>query len=495
MVSLVVYGDRMKPLLAGVGVVLMLAAACRVPSPHAPSPAGDDPRITRVTNALQPVVQVRGAPAERPSLATRMQHYRVPGVSIAVADQGRIVWARGFGVREAGLADRVTPTTPFEAASISKVIAATAALRLVDQGTVALDENVNRYLRTWQVPESRFTATQKVTLRRLLSHTAGVTGHSVGSYESHEPLPTLEQILDGKPPAKDAAIVVDTEPGTSCRYSGGGITIEQLLLTEVTGQSFATLIDRLVLQPLEMRDSTIEQPLPASWRARSATPHDVAGKRLPDQRYVQAAAAGLYTTPRDLLTWAIEMTAARDGRSQRVLSQATAQRMLTPEKPPFGLGPVVDGKGREQYFGHPGWNGGFHAELIYFPETGQGAVVMVNGDGGRPMVREILYAISAEYGWPDLTPTTIDAVTVDDQTLDRLVGSYRVEKPNKVAITVTKEGKQLFLDAPILGVRTALVFTTPTKAVTLSGDRFEIVLDPTGRVTGLQFGFLLIPRI
>ncbi len=482
---------RLVPMLLAV-----FAAACHLPSPTRPSSPSpeSDPRVARVMRSLRPVVQVRSAPVEHHDLVARMQHYHVPGVSIAVADAGRIAWARGFGVREADSADRVSPTTLFGAASISKVLTATATLRLVDEGKVSLDEDVNRYLRSWRVPDSPLTATEKVTLRRLLSHSAGVTGHSVGSYKANESLPTLLQILDGKPPAKDAAIVVDTVPGTACRYSGGGVTIEQLLLMEVTGQPFATLVDRLVFKPLGMHDSSFEQPLPPPVRARTATAHDAAGHRLPDELYVQASAAGLWTTPSDLLTWAQAITAARDGKSTRVLSQTTAKQMLTVQKGPFGLGPFLEGKGRELSFGHTGWNGGFHSELVYFPETGQGAVVMVNGDGGRPMVREILYAIAAEYGWPDFTPKLIDTVAVDAAKLDELVGSYTVEKPNQVTITVTRQGQQLFLDAPVLGVRTPLVFLTPSKVMTMAEDPFEIVRDATGRVTALRYGFLLISK-
>jgi CubicO group peptidase (beta-lactamase class C family) len=463
---------------------------------RAAPPASAEARMAKVTSSLVPVVRVRGAPPVRRSLAERMRSDHLPGVSIAFAEGGRVVWARGFGVRRAGAADPVSPTTPFEAASIGKVIAATASLKLVDQGKLSLDEDVNRALRSWKVPDSRFTAKEKVTLRRLLSHTAGVTGHSVESYAESEPLPTMLQVLDGQKPAKGDPIRVDAVPGTIARYSGGGVTIEELLLTDVTGTSFPELADQLVLAPMGMRHSSFARPLPAALEREVALPHDTAGQPLPRQRYVQMAAAGLWSTPSDLLAWALDVAAAaRAGSGSHVLSPATAKRMITVEKGLFGLGPIIQGEGRAVHFGHQGWNGGFHSEVIYFPELGQGAAVMLNGDGGRPLVREILYTIAAEYGWPDFEPSTISAVAVDEAALDRVVGTYEVAKPVKLRATVSREGQRLFLDAPVFGVRTELVFTAPAEVTALeTGEGFAIELDPAGRVTALQFGFLKLPR-
>jgi CubicO group peptidase (beta-lactamase class C family) len=203
----------------------------------------------------------------------------VPGVSIAVVDGGKLAWARGYGVTRAGSNDPVTPSTLFPAASISKAVTATATLRLVEQGRLALDEDVNVYLRSWKVPDSEYTTSEKVTLRHLLSHTAGTGVHMFPCYREGEPLPTLVEELDGIPPAKTAPVRVEAVPGTTWRYSGGGVLVEQLVLTDVTGEPFPALLRDLVLAPLGMDDSTFEQPVPSPLRARLAVEHDFAGGR------------------------------------------------------------------------------------------------------------------------------------------------------------------------------------------------------------------------
>jgi CubicO group peptidase (beta-lactamase class C family) len=170
------------------------------------------PRIARVEAGLLRARTIKARPAVPMRLDERMRHYKVPGVSIAVIDSFRIAWARGYGVREAGDTSRVATETLFQAASISKPVAALAALRLVQEGKLSLDENVNLKLTSWKVPENDFTIVQPVTLRRLLSHGAGLTVHGFPGYASNTSVPTVRQVLDGQSPANTAAIRVDTLP-------------------------------------------------------------------------------------------------------------------------------------------------------------------------------------------------------------------------------------------------------------------------------------------
>lgn len=449
-------------------------------------------RVTRVVEGLRSPVSVEGAAPRCHPLAARMQRYAVPGVSIAVADGDRIVWARGFGVTTAGQGAPVTTTTLFPGSSISKAVTATATLRLVDQGRLALDVDVNRYLRSWQVPDSPFTASEKVTLRRLLSHGAGTNVHAWKSYALGDPVPTLPQILDGVAPANTAPIRVEAVPGTGFRYSGGGVEIEQLALEDTTGESFDALMQRLVLAPIGMHDSRFAARLPPALRARAATAHDGDGAPIADRVHPELAADGLWTTPSDLLRWAIEIAAARAGRSSRVLTRATATAMLTVQQAPVGLGPFLDGAGPGFHFGHQGSDDGYHAELVYFPETGQGAAIMTNGAGGQLLIRELLFAIAAEYGWPDYAPETVASFAPDAATLDQVVGAY--EAPYEgltVTITVTRGAGGLVVAVPVLGIRSDAVFTAPATLVLLdSGDTLTVV----GAATALVLGPLTLPR-
>lgn len=442
-------------------LALLVLPACASPRHVPPSEA-----MSRVTAGLRSELTVRGRPAPRTfSLAERMAHYRVPGVSVAVVEDGRIAWAQGFGVRDAGAADSVTAATLFQAASISKPVAATGMLRMVDEGKLGLDTPVNEYLVSWKLPESSFAAREKVTLRRIASHSAGLTVHGFGGYRAGAPLPSVPQVLDGNGPANSAPVRVDAIPGSMWRYSGGGVTIEQLVMTDVAKEPFPALMRRLVLDPVGMANSTFEQPLPDARHGTAASGHDAEGEAIPGRWHVypEMAAAGLWTTPTDLLKWAMEIAAAREGRSNRVLSKPTAIAMLTPQMGRSGLGPTLGGRGAGFNFGHGGSNAGFRAQLIYFPETGQGAAVMANAEGGDRLAREILLALSAEYGWPgygEIRPLGMSA-----GALDRYAGEYSMAQPYRTTMKFTREEGRLVKEAaPLLGPREEVVFTAPGTA-------------------------------
>ena len=458
-------------------------------------------RMARVINGLRPAVAIKGAPAVRWTLAERMAAHHVPGVSIAVIDSGRIVWAKGFGVKEAGTADSVTPETLFQAASISKPVTATAMLRLVEQGKLSLDENVNRYLKSWKLPENRYTARAKVTLRRIVSHNAGLTVHGFPGYAVGDTIPTVPQILDGERPANTAAVRVDTFPGAISSYSGGGVTIEQLVLQDVTGKPFPALLKELVLDPAGMTRSTYEQPLPGARRAEAASAHSSNGevKKGKWHIYPEMAAAGLWTTPKDLAAWALEIAAARAGRSSKVLSQAMATRMLTAQKEPFGLGPALGGTGRGFHFGHGGSNEGFRCELIYFPEVGKGAAIMTNADDGSAVVSETFMALAAEYGWPDYGQEERATVVLDPKALDALAGEYQAPDPNQpgappIPVLVTHEGERLFLEVRPYVPKHEIFPASADSFFALTGAGMTFTRDASGRGAALRLGGITAKR-
>src|SRR5947209_6022091 len=387
-------------LLRSVPILLMLGMiACQ-------QAAQDTGRLQHIENGLLTAIVIHGQPSPM-KLIERMTYYRVPGVSIAIINNGTIEWAKGYGVLDARGTNAVTTLTPFQAASISKPIAAMAALSLVQAGTLSLDEDVNLQLKSWQVPDNEFTRDQKVTLRRLLNHSAGVTVEDVGSYGADEALPTLVQALDGLTPAHSQPIRVDVVPGTKWRFSGGGYSVVQQLLVDVTAKPFAELMQELVLRKIGMTHSTFDQPLPRDWEAMAATGHDMSGEPLKGRWHVfpQAAAAGLWTTPADLAQFAIELQESYKGKSNRVLSVDMTRQMLTKQPGGYGLGLWLGGKEKVTNFSHAGQNEGFTCILVAYLDTGQGAVIMTNGDRGSGVFHEILRAIAREYGWPDYQPT------------------------------------------------------------------------------------------
>ena len=449
----------------------------------------------RVVTSLRPAVEVSGRPPVRWTLAERMSHHGVPGVSIAVADKGRIVWARGFGVQTAGTADSVTPETLFQAASISKVVAATATLRLADQGVLDLDADVNRYLSTWKVRENRFTEREKATLRRILSHSAGLTVHGFNGYRGSDTVPSLLQVLDGRPPARNDPVRVDTFPGTITRYSGGGTTVQQLLLTEVVGKPFPQLMKELVLSPTGMRNSTFEQPLPDSIRSRAARGHTAEGTVIRGGYALgpEMAAGWLWSTPTDLLRWATAIDQAYDGKDGAILSRKMAEQMLTLQSESYGLGPLLEGSGRSLRFSHGGNNPGYRAQLTFFPETGQGLAVMVNGAGGDLLIDEIIRSVASEYTWPALAPLRLTPTTLDDAALARVLGEYRLLLPGAttpIAAKMTRESGRIGFNAPPVMEGDELIPVSATEFVSLAwGYRMEIDLGTQGRATGFTITY------
>ncbi|HEV8583311.1 MAG TPA: serine hydrolase [Thermoanaerobaculia bacterium] len=445
-------------------------------------------RIHRVEHGLLPAVVIKGAPPVAMELAARMQFYKVPGMSVAVINGGRVEWARGYGVKEAGKNEPVTPETLFQAGSISKPVAALAALRLVQEGRLNLDEDVNAKLVSWHVPENEQTREQKVTLRRLLSHSAGLTVHGFPGYAAGTPVPTLVQVLDGVKPANTEAVRVDTVPGTLWRYSGGGYTVMQQLLIDVVRKPFPELMRQMVIEPLGLRHSTYEQPPPAPFAAMAATAHNN-GQPIEGRWHVypEMAAAGLWTTPTDLALIAIELQQALAGRSDKVLAPATVRQMVTAQMKSSGLGPMVMGTGPTARFSHGGVDEGFEASWVAYETTSQGAVVMTNGSGGGALAEEILRAIAREYNWLDFAPRERTLATVDPQTLDAYTGTYEFHVSPAVTIKLVVTTGQGRLHTSQEGAPTTewLPFSETEFFRTASETTLQFVKDAQGRVSEL----------
>jgi CubicO group peptidase (beta-lactamase class C family) len=407
------------------------------------SPA-DEQFIQRIQNGLMPAVVVEGETPSITKLADSMAALHVPGVSVAVIRAGKIEWARGFGVTKVG-GPPVTPETLFQAGSISKPVAAVAVLRLAESGKLNLDADVNQYLKTWKVPGNEFTSKRKVTLRELLTHTAGVTVHGFPGYAAGEQMPTLVQVLNGEKPANTPSIRVDTEPGTIWRYSGGGFVIVQQLLEDFTGKPFPELMQQMVLEPMGMVHSAYQQPLPPSRLDEAATPYDDAGKSIPGgpHTYPEMAPAGLWTTPSDLGRFALELQRALTGKS-KVLSSSMVQQMLTPGLGEWGLGIQVGGSKEAPYFAHDGVNDGYVSNLVAY-DSGDGVVVMTNAYPGGVVAEQIVRTVASEYKWPDFRPAHRTLAKIDPTVFDRYVGAYQLA-PNFL-LEFRREADRFFTQA------------------------------------------------
>lgn len=382
---------------AATALVAVLATA---PCLHAnQNPTMPEAKIARVEQGLD--------------LPRLMNEHRVPGISVAVIDDYKIVWAKGYGVTGNGANTPVTPRTLFLAGSISKPVTAVGALVMVERGKLNLDGDVNGALTSWKIPKNVLTTTNKVTLARILDHTSGITGGDFfPGYATGASVPTLPQILRGQTPATTPPIHVTYMPGLRWEYSGSAYLVAQQLMVDVSEQSFPQLMRELVFDPVGMRDTTFEQPLPKDRTAFAASGTLDDGTPVPGGWNVQPemAAGGLWTTPSDLARLAIELALAARGRSHRLLSQKMALAMLTPHwqagvvnilgtpasPDRMGYGFFV---GSNHRFGHIGGNMGYQASLVMFADSGKGAVIMTNSDIGLHAGNALLNRIAQVYGW------------------------------------------------------------------------------------------------
>lgn len=408
--------DRTARIPLWLSLTLLLLAA------GAPATAATADEIARIERGLRQPVALAGQPATR-TLADEMRRRDVPGVSIAVIRGGKIAWAQGFGVTHIG-GPAVTAGTLFQAASISKPVTAVAALRLAQEGKLDLDANVNAILTGWKLPPGAH-GDAYVSLRQLLSHTAGTSVSGFPGYAADKPVPTLVQVLDGAVPANTKPVRVDVAPGSAWRYSGGGYSIVQQALIDRAQQPFDALLADTVLKPIGMKDSSFAQPLPANLLARAALPHDGKGKPYAGGPYTypELAAAGLWTTPTDLARFAIDLQRSAGG-GKGVLSPAMARTMLQEVKNRYGLGVEVEGVGTTLSFAHGGSNRGYQNTLFAYAANGDGVVVMTNGANGGPLAAAVVHAVAAEYKWPSKQPKLRAAVALPAADQEKLAGRY-----------------------------------------------------------------------
>jgi CubicO group peptidase (beta-lactamase class C family) len=418
-------------------------------------------------------------------VTAQMARRHIAGLSLAIIQNGNIVVARAYGVMDRGSNNLVTPRTLFQAGSISKAVAAFGALHLVEEHKLDLDAEVNAVLKSWRLPSNQFT-TKPVTLRGLLSHSAGLSVYGFMGYAVGETTPTLAQVLEGTHPANSAPIRVEAVPGSRWSYSGGGYTIVQQMMIDVTGQRFPDLMRQTVLAPLSMTHSSYEQPLPPAMAAAAAAGHHRDGSTVEGRWHVypEMAAAGLWTTPTDLARFVIEVQQAYAGNSTRIISQAIARQMLTDQKNSDGLGVFLTGSGKTLFFGHDGRDVGFDADLSASAETGQGAVIMINANDESHMISRIRGFIAKKYHWPNASwyvlPRPVPAHTSE---IDAVAGRY--ELPDHHMIAFVSRGGHLFSLAGATPDEEFLPIAGGSFASTERNVRFSPQRDSAGTLTGI----------
>lgn len=376
------------------------------------------------------------------SIYDRMKFHKVPSVSVAVINNGKVEWAAAYGLADVTEKRAATINTLYQCASISKSLNAFFIMKLVQDKKLSLDTDIRQYLKTWTFPDNEFSKGKSITLRSLLSHTAGLSTHGFRGYEKGDSIPDINTILNGVRPANSEAVKPIFAPGARFEYSGGGTVITRKIVDDNIGTNYERLIQQTVLRPLGMQHSMFAQPLPGFIKDY-ATAYYADEKEVPGKYhlYPELAPDALWSTPGDLAKFIISLQQSLQNKPA-VLSHATAKEMCTLALPGANtaLGCFLDSTGGEWYFNHSGANEGYRC--IYYGSftTGKGLVVLTNSDNGGELMREIVMSVAAIYNWKGFAPETRKLVVVPDNLLDKYVGQYTSTDPALSITIVKKEG-------------------------------------------------------
>ncbi len=383
--------------------------------------------IRSVESCLMPNIQIKDSVYTHFSIYARLKFYNVPSVSIAVINDGKIAWAKAYGFADVEAGVPATKTTIYQAASISKTANAALVMRLAQRQVFSLDTDIRKYLKTWTLPENIFSIGHTITVRNLLSHRAGIGVHGFKGYKPGTPLPSLNDILDGKPPANNELIKPEATPDKLVSYSGGGIMIVQKALEDILQKPYSSLITEEVLGPLHMNHSSYQQPLSSALQRTAATGYNSHLNAIVGKYYVypELAPAGLWSTPSDIakLIIAIQQSSISD---HAFLDKKYAKLMVTPvsDSDNTSLGTFNYKIGEDAYFAHDGHNEGFTCVYYGSLNSGKGVVIMLNSDNNG-IIPEILHSIAETYHWKDFyQPELKQAFSLSDSLQDRYAGNY-----------------------------------------------------------------------
>ena len=352
-----------------------------------------------VENNLLPVNVFVG---EEPyTILERMEYYKVPGVSITVIQNYKVLWTENYGFADIESETPVGENTLFNIGSLSKGLSSLTVLALVQQGKIELDSYVNDQLVSWKIPENQFTSSKNVTPKLLMNHSGGVM-HSYATNYTRKKFPSITQFLNGEYPALEKATVVDRYPASEFLYSNPGFAILQQLVEDVEEDEFYRVAQKNVFSVLGMHHSTFQQPLPNDWEIQAATGYRNGNKPMNEKRYFypNTAAGGVWTTSADFANYVIELQKSYLGESNKIISQKLAQEMLkTHVSPEYGLGLFIRKIGDQFYFGHMGDNAGFFAGFISHITDGNAVIVFTNSNAGAELIKEINKTIAKKYAW------------------------------------------------------------------------------------------------
>ncbi len=449
-------------------------------------------QIKKVENNLAGRIIIDGKPY---NILDRMAHYNVKGLSIAIIQNHKMIWAKGYGFADEKQKRAVTTATLFKPGSISKSLNAVGVLKLAQDNKVDLYKDINTYLKSWQFPYDSLSKGKKITLANLLSHTAGLSVYGgFPGYDSKGKIPSVPQILDGKEPANTPPVRSLFEPGLQYQYSGGGIIISQLIITDITHQPYEKFMYDSVLKPFGMMNSFFSTAPPAKEKLNKiATGYTKDGTEVKAtfNVYPEQAPLGLWTNPTELSKYVIETQLAYEGKSSKVLNQKMAQLHLTPYIDNSAtMGVFIGDRNGEKYFFHDAGNEGFRGLFYGSVEGGNGIVVFVNSDDGN-IILELLSSVASVYNWKGFDkPATVNTKQIDDTLMQKYVGIYNYDG-TIAEVTKKSDGLYYWID----GQDVKMYFTSDKDFVNIEflaeksfiNDSLGNVIGYSRKVNGKQF--------
>mgnify|MGYP002136500111 CR=1 FL=1 len=417
-------------------------------------------KIKEVENNISGPILVND---EKPvHILDRMAQYNVKGLSLAVIEDYKVVWAKGYGWADEAEKRPMTTETLFEPGSISKSLNAVGILKLAQDKKLDLYTDINAYLKSWKFPYDSLSNGKQITLAHLLSHTAGLTVHGFPGHDIKGPVPTLLQVLDGIPPSFTPAVRSEFEPGLRYQYSGGGTSISQVILTDLVQQPYEKWMYDNVLKPIGMVNSTYAQPPSPETQRKCATAYSMEGVPLSGKFHVypEQAAAGLWMTPTDLGQYIIDMQQAYHGKPSKVLNADMVKLHLTPYiDQNAAMGTFIEDHGGALYFQHGAGNDGFCGQFYGSLSDGKGVVIFLNTDNGR-ILSEVINSVAKAYTWKNFynEPIRKTSIAVDEKLLLSYEGIYIYE--NTWAAVGKKDNDYHFFTP---WTYAKMHFTTPTK--------------------------------
>lgn len=396
-----------------------------------------------IENNLLPAHYLKGGEIKK-TIVQMMAEEKIPGVSLAFIDKGEISWVKTFGFSNLQDSVKVTPKTVFNGASLSKPITAVAALRLVEQEVLDLNEEVNNKLKGWKVPENSFTETEKVTLKRLLGHSAGFGRYVQSAVLPNQALPTITQMLAGEKPSVDPPVQVVYVPGQKQVYSNPGYSVVEKLMEDATGQNFEVVLDELIFGPANMKQSTFEQPVPDEFKKLIATGYSSDLTAYPYKLFPYKAAGGIWTTPTDLAKFLIALFKDHYSETNIILSKKMTDSVFAKTSARLGFAKIYDDTGEGVLIEHWGSNTGFTSYMVASVAKKQGLIIMTNSDNGIRLMSYIARSVALAYDWEFLQPRVFEPITLKESDLKPFVGKFT--GGNEILEFTIRQGKLCLTD-------------------------------------------------